>query len=90
MSSTEQTGRNIVSRLIDRLSKLPVRLTSTDEPEAGAIGGTTGTIYARMAAWSAVHGRDWYIEAWESPARAARYLATSICEAHLDGPQKHP
>lgn len=90
MSNAEQVGNGIVQRLIGRLSKL--RVVGTDastDPEAGAIGGTTGTIYMRMSAWTAVHGRDWYIEAWENPARAARFLASGLCEAHTDGPQKH-
>ena len=87
MSSGERIGTNIVSRLVDRLTgrRRPHVILSTE----GQMVGTVGGFYERAAAWQEAHGRDWQQEAWENSGRWKRYLATSICEAHIDGPQKH-
>ena len=83
----EQIGDNIVQRLIGRLSKL--RVGKMEDVPDDSITGSVGAAYARMAAWTHAHGREFEIEAHENPGRAGRYLQTGVCSAHRDGPTKH-
>ena len=86
MSEHERTGTNIIQRITDRLTgrTQPHVATSTE----GSLVGSVGGFYERAAAWEAMHGREFEIERWENPGRAARYLTSGLCEAHAE-PTKH-